>query len=98
MKKYDIFKEAARIWEQEDLPDFRVEGFLDGKNIEWTVPEFLRIAAKRLNLLNGIKSKEEMVIVSKKEYDDLLWNREYVNKLLTYSSHLNEEEEDEILD
>lgn len=47
-KHIEALKQAAEAWEQLNMPKFRVIGYLDGRDASWTVTEFLKLAAERL--------------------------------------------------
>lgn len=53
-----IFDNAADLWEKLKLPLFKIEGYLDGRFADFTVPEVLRVAALRLRALE-VKEKDE---------------------------------------
>jgi hypothetical protein len=44
------FEQAAEVWEKLRLPDFLVQGHLDGRTKTWNIPELLRTAADRMRL------------------------------------------------
>jgi len=46
--EFQAFDDAAELWEELGLPEFEVEGYLDGKTARWDVPDVLRTAARRL--------------------------------------------------
>lgn len=54
--KFRIFEEAADLWEELELPEFDVQGYLDGKAATWDVPDVLRTAAQRLRELKEKRS------------------------------------------
>ena len=43
-----IFEEAAKLWEEMELPPFEVKGWSHGEHRTWTVPALLKEAAERL--------------------------------------------------
>jgi hypothetical protein len=49
-QQHQILESAASVWEELGLPAFLVDGHMDGKYREYTVPEVLRVAAERLRL------------------------------------------------
>lgn len=39
---------TADCWERGGLPNFQVQGLLDGKPVTWSMPELLRLTARRI--------------------------------------------------
>jgi len=67
MDKYNVWEKAADLWEKEDLPEFEVKGYLDGKNKTWTVPEVLKLAAQRIRKMKKETTKEHLENLREKQ-------------------------------
>jgi len=48
-EKAEKLLQAAKAWEDLEMPDFTVKGYLHGKHKEWDVPGVLREAANQIH-------------------------------------------------